>query len=97
MAAISIGGEAYNLAARYLSTESIGVLIFGLSFLAMAVPVVCELFGCELPSAFAVQFAAFLGFEMCVGAFQPCMATRELLPQNQRSELESGQPLPKSM
>ena len=80
MAAISIGGEAYNLAARYLSTEVIGVLICGTSCLTMGVPVFCALFGCVLPSAFAVQFAAFLGFEMCVGAFQPCMATRASRP-----------------
>ncbi|KAL1507197.1 hypothetical protein AB1Y20_008047 [Prymnesium parvum] len=91
MAAISIGGEVYSFATRFLLPETVGVAVFSLSSLTMAVPVVCELFGCSLPSAFAVQFAAFLGFEMCVGAFQPCMATlrAKYVPDSQQSTVNS--------
>ena len=49
--------------------------IFVCSFLCMLVPVMCGLKGWCISTSFALQFTAFLGFEMCVGAFQPCIAT----------------------
>ena len=45
MAAISLGGEAYTLAIRYVSIEVIGVAIFTVSFLCMFVPVACGIWG----------------------------------------------------
>ena len=75
MAAISIGGEVYSLAIRFLRVETIGVLIFALSCACMSVPVVCGFYGCGFHVTFTIHFVAFLGFEMCVGAFQPCVAT----------------------
>ena len=99
MAAISIGGEVYGLAARFLAVETIGVLIFLLSFVCMAVPVVCGLYGCGIHASFGVHFAAFLGFEMCVGAFQPCVATHrsKYVPDAQQSTVNNLFRLPLNM
>jgi len=66
MAAISIGGELYTLAFRIFQVETIGFVIFAAACACMTVPIWCD---------GPAQFAAFLGFEICVGAFQPCIAT----------------------
>ena len=73
MTAISIGGELFTLATRRVSVETIGVAVFAASSLCMATPVYCSLRGSG--DTFTVLFTAFLGFEVCVGAFQPCIAT----------------------
>jgi len=99
MAAISIGGEAYGLAFRFLRAETIGVLIFFISFVCMGVPVVCGLYGCGIRAAFGVHFIAFLGFEVCVGAFQPCIATlrSKYVPDAQQSTVNNLFRLPLNM
>ena len=73
MTAISIGGELFTLATRRVSVETIGVAVFAASSLCMATPVYCSLRGSG--DTFTVLFTAFLGFEVCVGAFQPCIAS----------------------
>mmetsp|Transcript_45752 Transcript_45752/g.99372 ORF Transcript_45752/g.99372 Transcript_45752/m.99372 type:complete len:464 (+) Transcript_45752:49-1440(+) len=76
MAAISIGGEVYNFSFRIAPVEVIGVVVFGVAAACMAVPTYCDLYGCgDNDATFRLVFVAFLGFEMCVGAFQPCIAT----------------------
>jgi len=91
MAAISIGGELYNLVFRFIEVESIGVAIFACSFLCMLVPVMCGLKGWCISTSFGLQFTAFLGFEMCVGAFQPCIATlrSKYVPDSQQSTVNN--------
>jgi len=89
----------YGLAFRFLPVETIGVLIFATSFACMAVPVVCGFYGCGIRAAFGVHFVAFLGFEMCVGAFQPCMATHrsKYVPDAQQSTVNNLFRLPLNM
>ena len=74
-----------------MRVEFVGVLIFALSCVCMSVPVVCDLYGCGIHTTFAIQFAAFLGFEMCVGAFQPCVATHrsKYVPDGQQSTVNN--------
>ena len=74
MAAISIGGELYNYAFGAAPVEGIGVAIYAAASVCMALLVVCSCSDCG-DWAFLVQFGACLGFEVCVGAFQPCIAT----------------------
>ena len=74
MAAISIGGELYNYAFGAAPVEGIGVAIYAAASVCMALLVVCSCSDCG-DLAFLVQFGACLGFEVCVGAFQPCIAT----------------------
>jgi len=90
MAAISIGGELYNLAFRRLSVEVIGVAIFAGATLCMAIPVLCGVWGCG-EGSFAAQLTAFLAFEVCVGAFQPCLATHrsKYVPDSQQSTINN--------
>ena len=91
MAAISIGGELYSLAFHFVAVEVIGVAIFALSCICMLVPVVCGYYGCGIHASFGVHFTAFLGFEMCVGAFQPCVATHrsKYVPDAQQSTVNN--------
>lgn len=74
MAAISIGGELYNYAFRAAPVEAIGVAIYAAASVCMGLLVWCSCSDCG-SFAFLVQFGACLGFEVCVGAFQPCIAT----------------------
>merc|ERR1711988_1175825 len=70
---MGIGGELFTFASRFLSVEAIGVAVFAAASLCMAAPVFCSLRGCG--DEFTVLFMAFLCFEVCVGAFQPCIAS----------------------
>ena len=58
----------------------------------MAMLVVCSCTDCDCGRfAFLVQFGACLGFEVCVGAFQPCIATHrsKYVPDAQQSTVNN--------
>ena len=90
MAAISIGGELYNYAFGAAPVEGIGVAIYASASVCMTLLVVCSCTDCGA-YAFLVQFGACLGFEVCVGAFQPCIATHrsKYVPDAQQSTVNN--------
>jgi len=98
MAAISIGGELYSYAFGAAPIEAIGVAIYAAASVCMGLLVVCSCSDCG-SFAFLVQFGACLGFEVCCGAFTPCIATHrsKYVPDEQQSTINNLFRLPLNM